>query len=131
VHSLEVIICTYQKTHGKTTIKNSFVRLIKPSGTVHKERNLVQVSQSFQLSKKWMLAWTSEKRAKILKIIRNSAEEHTDMNNYVLEQQIINLQHLELESVDCINLAEEVTHGRSFLTWKSADFNKLWKYIWK
>jgi len=26
----------------------------------------------------------------------------------VLEQQVINLQHLELESVDCINLAEEI-----------------------
>jgi hypothetical protein len=61
-----------------------------------------------------MLARTSEKRGKILKSIRNSAEEHADTNNYVLEQQIINLQHLELESVDCINLTEEIIYGRLF-----------------
>lgn len=76
-----------------------------------------------------MLAWTSEKRGKILKIVKHSAKEYTDANtsNYVLEQQIINLQHLELESVDCNNLVEEITHGRFILTWKSAEFNKMWK----
>jgi hypothetical protein len=61
-----------------------------------------------------MLARTSEKRGKILKSIRNSAEEGADTNNYVLEQKIINLQHLEVESVDCINLTEEIIHGTLF-----------------
>jgi hypothetical protein len=96
--------------------EDSFVRLIKSSETIHKERDLVQISQIFQLSKTWMLARTSKERGKILRIIRNSTEERADTNNYVLEQQSINLQHLELESVDCFNLAEEITHGRSFLT---------------